>query len=78
MSDSITQDTTITEIDYTQANFSDTDLSGTLFQKCNLTKADFRKAKNYLINPALNTMTKSQFAFPEAIHLLDCFDIDIR
>jgi len=66
-----------TNTDLSEANFTDTDLIGTVFHQCNLTKADFRHAENYLIDLETNLVKKAQFSLPEAINLLKFFDIVI-
>ncbi len=66
-----------TNADLSEANFNDTDLLGTVFHQCNLTKADFRNARNYAIDLQTNNVKKAQFSFPEAMGLLECFDIRI-
>jgi len=43
----------------------------------NLSKADFREAKNYSIDSQTNTLTKALFLGPEALTLLKFFDIQI-
>ena len=62
---------------YQRPTSTDTDLLGTLFHQCNLTKADFRNAKNYAIDIQANNLKKAKFSFPEAINLLKCLDIEI-
>ncbi len=66
-----------TNTDLQEADFSDADLLGTLFHQCNLTRADFRNAKNYAIDLQANNLKKAKFSFPEAINLLKCLDIEI-
>lgn len=66
-----------TSTDLQEADFSDVDLLGTLFHQCNLTKSDFRNAKNYGIDIQTNNLKKAKFSFPEAINLLKCLDIEI-
>lgn len=63
--------------DLSLADFSDSDLLGTNFHQCNLTKANFLGAKNYIIDLDTNVLKKARFAFPEVLNLLKCFDIDI-
>lgn len=63
------------EADLTEAVFDDTDFAGSIFNKTNLTKADFSKASNYTISPALNTLKKAKFSLPEALSLLTSLDI---
>jgi uncharacterized protein YjbI with pentapeptide repeats len=66
-----------TNTDLQEADFTETDLLGTLFHQCNLTQSDFRNAKNYGINIQTNNLKKAKFSFPEAINLLKCLDIEI-
>jgi len=61
----------------TEVNFSDTDLKGTLFRRCNLNKSNFCGALNYVIDPLSNKIKKAKFSFPEVIGLLKSFDIEI-
>lgn len=61
----------------TGADFSDVDLSGTVFHNCDLSKADFSSATQYVIDPQTNKMKKAKFSLPEAVGLLFGFDITI-
>ena len=45
--------------------------------RTDLTGADFRDAKNYVIHPALNKLSKARFSLPDAMNLLYCMDIEI-
>jgi len=60
-----------------EANFSDTDLKGTLFRHCDLSKSNFCGALNYVIDPLVNKVKKAQFSFPEVVGLLKGFDIEV-
>jgi fluoroquinolone resistance protein len=66
------------EADLTAADCTGTDFSGSKFHHTNLTKADFRRATDYTIDPTANTIAKARFALPEAVALLSGFDIDIE
>jgi len=66
------------ETDLTQASFENSEFKDTRFQNANLKFASFKKAKNYRINPSNNFLKKTKFSFPEVIHLLDSFDIEIE
>lgn len=57
------------------ARFENVDLSGTIFHNCNLSKADFSTAFNYHIDPMTNNIKKAKFSLPEAVGLLQGFDI---
>lgn len=59
------------------ADFTETDLQGSVFQHCKLDKADFRGARNYAINLQANSVKKAKFSYPEVMTLLDSFDIVI-
>lgn len=61
----------------TGADFTDTDLQGTLFHDCDLSLADFTAAARYNIDPRTNKLRKAKFSLPEAIGLLQGFDITI-
>ena len=60
------------------ADFSDVELSGTLFHNCDLSKANFSTATRYDINPLTNQIKKARFSLPEAVGLLRGFDITIE
>jgi uncharacterized protein YjbI with pentapeptide repeats len=66
-----------TNTELQESDFTDTDLLGTIFHQCNLTKSDFRNAKNYSIDLYSNNLKKAKFSFPEAINLLKSLDIEI-
>jgi fluoroquinolone resistance protein len=63
------------EANLTQANLSETDFENSQFKECNLTQADFSTARNYAINPSLNTLKEAKFSLPEAVSLLYLLDI---
>jgi len=58
-------------------NFCECDFEGTIFQQCDLTGSNFNEAKNYQIDPQLNTLNKCKFSTPEVLSLLDFFKIKI-
>ncbi len=64
-----------TETDLKESNLSGTDFEKTVFYKTNLTKADFRGSKNYYLDIHNNTLTKALFSLPEAISLLASLNI---
>lgn len=66
-----------TNTNLTSADFSEVDLSGTIFHNCDLTKADFSTAARYNIDPQTNKIKKAKFSLPEAVGLLRGFDIVI-
>ncbi len=71
------------EADFSEANLSKTDcsfsdFSGARFLNTNLTRADFTNATNYAIHPHGNKLCKTKFSLPDALSLLDVFDIIIE
>ena len=66
-----------TNTDLSLANFMDTDLLGSTFHQCNLEKADFRNAVNYGIDLTCNKVKKARFSLPEAMSLLQFFNLDL-
>ena len=71
------------ESDFSGANlenalFTGSDLSATVFANTNLHKADFSAAKNYFIDPSQNRVKDAVFTLPEALNLLQAFQITIH
>lgn len=66
-----------TESDFSEAVFDDCDLAGALFDQTNVSKADFRSAFNYHINPSGNQIKKAKFSQDGLAGLLQGFDISI-
>lgn len=58
-------------------DFSGVDLSGTIFHNCDLCRADFSSSTQYEIDPRTNKITKAKFSLPEAVRLLQVFDITL-
>lgn len=77
-SDSTLYDCFFQECGLKQTDFRRCDLENTVFQNCNVAKADFRDARKYRINVMNNIITKAKFSLPDAIGLLDGFDIVIE
>ena len=75
MIDCRAHDADFQEVDLTSADFSQSDFQGTLFNNCNLSKADFRSSRNYQIDPRTNKVKAAKFSLPEAIGLLLGFGI---
>lgn len=66
------------ESNLSHASFNGSDLLNSLFLHTNLKAADFTQAINYSIDPNTNTITHARFSFPEAMALLNCFNIKIE
>ncbi|MFN7160082.1 MAG: pentapeptide repeat-containing protein [Candidatus Gracilibacteria bacterium] len=74
---------TIHEADFSNASLkeavcTDTDFAGSTFSDTNLTKADFRSARNYGMVPADNVLTKAKFSVPEVLCLLDAMGVEFE
>ena len=78
MSDCEAKELDFTETHLTEANLCGTDFERSIFLKTILTKANFTGAKNYSIDARNNTIRKAKFSLPEALSLLDCFDVVIE
>ncbi len=63
------------EADLSEATLSETDFTEARFLHTNLSKADFTNARNYAIDPSLNTLKEAKFSLPEAVNLLRCMNI---
>lgn len=71
-----------------EADFTEADLSGSLFENCDLAraifqntileKADFRSAYNYSLDPGMNKVKKAKFSTAGLVGLLDKYDIDVE
>jgi uncharacterized protein YjbI with pentapeptide repeats len=66
------------ESELCEVSFGECDLRGSLFHQCDLRKADFRTAKNYMIDLLSNKVKGAKFSFPEAVSLLQSFEIEIE
>lgn len=72
--------------DFAEKDFSESDLTGAVFEDCNLAqaifdhsileKADFRTAYNYSIDPEAKRIKKAKFSLSGISGLLDKYDID--
>lgn len=65
------------EADLSQTDFSGTDLSESLFSNTNLSEADLSRARNYNIDPGQNVLKGTKFSLPEAMSLLYNMDISL-
>jgi uncharacterized protein YjbI with pentapeptide repeats len=63
------------ETDLSQADFSGTVLTESLFGNTDLSEANLSSARNYHIVPAENTLNQTRFSMPEAMSLLYNLDI---
>jgi fluoroquinolone resistance protein len=63
--------------DFSNSNFTYTDLSGCFFVNTNLTGADFSEATDYDIDIYCNTIKKAKFSRFEAVRLLDSLEIEL-
>ena len=73
----------MTEVDFTEAVlseslFEDVDLSGAVFDHCNLDKVDFTSAKNFAIDPELNSIRKAKFSTTGLVGLLYKYNIVVH
>lgn len=70
-------------VDFSDADLSGADFSNATFKDCmfrntNLSKADFRFASGYFIDPTQNKIRGARFSSPEVLSLLSPFDIEIE
>jgi len=63
--------------DLSNADCREADFAGARFQNTNLSGADLTLARNYRIDPLLNKVRRARFSLPEALTLLDPFEIEI-
>jgi uncharacterized protein YjbI with pentapeptide repeats len=70
-------DVDFTETDLSNSSFDNCDLQKTVFINTNLEGVDFRTSFNYSIDPELNRIKKARFSMPWIIGLLDKYDIGI-
>ena len=70
-----------------EVDFTESDLTGLVLEKCNLSgaifentileKTDFRTSQNYSIDPETNRIRKAKFSITDIVGLLDQYDIEI-
>lgn len=65
------------DTDLSMAIFDNCDLLNTAFTASNLEKADFRTAKNYIIDPEKNKMKNARFSYTGLAGLLSKYDLNI-
>lgn len=73
----IAHDVDFREADLRRANFKLTDFEKSQFVHTKLYAADFTEAHSYSIDPTQNDIRKAKFSLPEALHLLDGFELQI-
>ncbi len=73
----VAKDVEFSDANLTQADCTETDFFESRFVHTNLTEADFTHARNYAIDPMLNTLKKAKFSLPEAIALLRSLNIEL-
>ena len=74
----IAHEVDFSETNLTEADFSGTDLENSRFADCDLSLASFKEARNYDVNLLSNKVRKTKFSLPEALSLLNQFDIVIE
>ena len=72
----VTADAEFVRCDLSGVSFDDTDLSRCVFQANDLSGADLRSARNYLISPHSNQVKGMRVALPEALSLLAELGVD--
>jgi uncharacterized protein YjbI with pentapeptide repeats len=75
ITDCLAKEATFAETNLTEANCTHTDFTDSRFIRTNLTRADFRGARNYAIAADQNTLKQAKFSLPEAVALLHGLDI---
>ena len=71
------KETDFSECNLTETVFEGSDLSDARFLDCDLSLTNFKEAKNYSIDLRHNKTRKTKFSLPEALSLLNSFDIII-
>jgi uncharacterized protein YjbI with pentapeptide repeats len=68
----------LSEADCSGSLFDNCDLLGAMFDNTNLEKADLRTAYNYSINPESNKIKQAKFSLHGLAGLLDKYDIEVE
>ncbi len=76
------ENSSIKDADFSQsklvgASFAQSHLRATSFNGCDLSEADFRGASEYSIDPHFTKIRKAKFSMPEAMTLLEHYEIVI-
>ena len=74
----LARETDFSEFNLSQADFGGTDLDNARFSNSDLSHADFKDARNYNIDLQHNKVEKTKFSLPEALSLLNQFDIIVE
>jgi len=72
------RDVDFTKSTLNESNFEGTDLLNATFYESDITQTNFVNARNYFINMYVNTVKQARFSLPEAINLLNNFDIIVE
>ncbi|MDB9883268.1 pentapeptide repeat-containing protein [Bacteroidia bacterium] len=71
------KDADFVEADLSGGTFDGCDLYAATFERTNLSGVDFRTAKNYNLDPEINTMTRAKFSIQGLAGLLDKHKLQI-
>ncbi|WP_308993733.1 pentapeptide repeat-containing protein [Mariniflexile litorale] len=71
------KDVDFSECDLTHSIFKNADLTNTIFSNTNLKSVNFLTAKNYTIDPERNSISKAKFSLEGVLGLLNKYDIKI-
>jgi fluoroquinolone resistance protein len=69
------KETDFSRADLSESVFKNCELTRAVFDRTDLKKADFRSARNYLIDPSKNNIRKAKFTWPGVMGLLWGFEI---
>ena len=72
------KETDFTGADLSGGVFTGTDFDRSIFSHTTLTKADFRRARNYYIDTRINDVRRARFSLPEALSLFDGLMVTIE
>ena len=68
----------LSECDLTRSVFTNTDLMSAVFNRTILKEADFLTAKNFIIDPEINSVKKAKFSLHGIVGLLNKYDLNIE
>ncbi len=72
------QNVDFTEADMSGSLFNNCDFKKALFDRTKIEKADFRSSYNYMIDPEINSIKKAKFSMPEVLGLLSKYNIEVK